>query len=167
MKRFTVLWAGLSLALLVSCHKKDNWRYSQIQSGSPVFSSARLSYFSSDIVNGIDLEFIALENSCHLYLSVHKHPLKPYKDDQEKVLIKVQSENENKFFIASRHRGGQRALLSESAQSYIVSSLLNNHSIVISSSGYMSRITPESFTRKYPLLQTPPRFKSPLHSPLT
>ena len=167
MKWSLTAGAILCLALLTSCHKSDNWKYAQIQSGSPKFSSAKLSYFSADIINGIDLEFLALDTSCHLYLQVHCHPLKEYNGNPNQVLITVKCEQASQKFIAMRHKGGQRALLPENAMQYIIDCLQNNHPITISTSGYSSRIPAESFTKKYPLLQAPPRFKSPLYSPLS
>jgi hypothetical protein len=167
MKRSFAIWAMPCLALLYSCHKADPWTYSQIQSGSPSFSSARLTYRSPDIVNGIDLQFLATETTCHLYLEVHSHPLREYKNNPENVLITISCEGKKRNFIAARHQGGQRALVSEEAQKHLIKCLENGHMATLSTSGYSTIISPESFSKKFPLLQTPPRFKSPFYSPLS
>lgn len=153
-------------ALCFGCSRSDSWKVSHIQSGSTQFSSSRLSYHTKDLVNGIDAEFLAVEDTCHLYLHVHSHPVRPYKGDVKKALVQVKTSDETKSFIAYRHEGGQRLLLSDEAREYIVNALYAGEHVTISTSGYSSTLTAESFGKKYHLLEKPPRFRNPLYSPL-
>ncbi|MCX6990100.1 MAG: hypothetical protein NTX49_03405 [Chlamydiae bacterium] len=158
--------ACLIAALLLGCSHRDNWKVSHIQSGSKQFSSSRLSYHTPDTVNGIDVEFLALDTSCNLYLHVHSHPVKPYKGDPKTALVTMKTEENAKSFLAKRHEGGQRLLLPDNAKEFLVASLKEGKTVIISTSGYTSTLTPDSFERKYHLLEKPPRFKNPVHSPL-
>lgn len=153
-------------ALLTGCSRSDSWKVSHIQSGSKEFSSSRLSYRSPDPVNGVDVEFLSLEDSCHLYLNVHSHPIKPYKGDSKTALVQVKTEDLTSSYLAHRHQGGQRLLLPDTVKDYIVEKLKQGQFVTISTSGYSSTLSPESFDRKYFLLEKPPRFRNPVHSPL-
>lgn len=158
--------AAFIAVLCLGCSRSDSWKVSHIQSGSTEFSSSRLSYHTKDLVNGIDAEFLSVEDSCHLYLHVHSHPIRPYKGDAKKALVQIKTPGETKNFIAHRHEGGQRLLLSEEAKDYIVKALHEGENVVVSTSGYSSTLTAESFDKKYYLLEKPPRFRNPLYSPL-
>jgi len=166
MLRSRFMGACLTAALLIGCSRSDNWKVSHIQSGSKQFSSSRLSYHTPDPINGIDVEFLALDTSCNLYLHVHSHPVKPYKGDQKTALVSMKTEEKSESFVAKRHAGGQRLLLPAQANDFLVTSLKEGKTVIISTSGYSSTLSPNSFERKYHLLEKPPRFKNPVHSPL-
>lgn len=161
-----LMGACLTAALLTGCSRSDSWKVSHIQSGSKQFSSSRLSYRSPDPVNGVDVQFLSLDESCHLYLHVHSHPIKPYMGDPKKALVQVKTEDKTTSYFAIRHQGGQRLLLPDEAKDYIVEKLKSGQFVTISTSGYSSTLTPESFDKKYFLLEKPPRFRIPVHSPL-
>ena len=153
-------------ALLWGCSKSDPWRISSIQTGTTEFSSCKLCYYNPDTVNGIDIEFLSLEDSSHLYLSVHSHPIRPYEKDPQRACISFAEDGRIKTFIGMRHQGGQRVLLSEEAKDYLIRALLDNKTIVVSTSGYSTTVTPISFQKKYPLLQQPGRFNFKIKNPL-
>ena len=161
-----VIGAVCISALLIGCSKSAPWSVASIQTGTTEFSSCKLSYQNTDTLNGMDIEFLSLEDSCHLYLSVHSHQIRPYEKDPKQALISFSDGKQTRSFIGARHQGGQRVKLPDDAKDYLIASMLENKTLTISTSGYSIKVRPDSFAKKYRVLQQPGRFNFHINNPL-
>jgi hypothetical protein len=136
---------------LAACQRESPWAVSQIQTGNKAFDSSRLSYFSKDKINGIDLEWIQTETELYCYLQVHSHAIQ-----NPQVTLIIGDEKEQ--FSCPRHRGGQRLLLPEELKQKILSALEAGSSLTLTVDDYRVTLEPTDFRRSFKKMQKPLSF---------
>ena len=147
---------GIFLLLLCSCAQNDNWTVDHIQTGNEAFSSSKLSFPTHDAVNGIDLEFLRVEGQLHTYLQVHSQAIPPYQGNPKEALVTLQMGETTFSGIAHRHEGGQRLLLSNPLQEYLLKALQDQTSVTIRLEGYKTVVATEQFLEHFAEFQGSP-----------
>lgn len=152
------------LFVLAGCAKTDNWAVDRIQAGDKQFDSAKLSFPTQDIVNGVDLELLCIQGKIRSYLQVHSQTIPPYQGDPKAALVLLQVGDETFAGIAFRHEGGQRVRLSENLQDRIISALKENKSVTIRLEGYKAVVSSQEFGKHFEEIQNFP-IKNPFQLP--
>jgi hypothetical protein len=152
------------LFVLAGCAKTDNWAVDRIQAGDKQFDSAKLSFPTQDIVNGVDLELLCIQGKIRSYLQVHSQTIPPYQGDPKAALVLLQVGDETFAGIAFRHEGGQRVRLSENLQDRIISALKENKSVTIRLEGYKTVVSSQEFGKHFEEIQNSP-IKNPFQLP--
>lgn len=137
------------LVLLTACQQNDPWGYNQIASGDKQYNSTKLSCFTSDLVNGLDLEFMRISTELRTYLNVHSLPVPASAKNPKSTSATLTIQEETISFQAWRHEGGQRFLLPPEISERIVEALNNDLPVRIQLARYQSTITPKGFKQKF------------------
>ncbi len=161
MKLFTLF----ILSLLASCSHSDPWAFNRIDSGDPQFNSTKLTYYSQDPINGIDLEFTHTCDAIRTYLNVHSLPIPPSKEDPKATKGHLTIGSDSFSFLAYRHEGGQRLLLPPEIAERIIAGLRECKSIQIKVPGYSVAIEGKEFEKKFGQLGHTPLLRNPFHLP--
>lgn len=164
-----MLFPFIFLLILTGCRSQTPWTTDRISSGQSKFNSTKLAYTAEDPINGLDLEFLKIQDTLYAYLNVHSVPIPPLKKGEgngiqySAVYITIGPEKHR--FEAIRREGGQRLLLPNDAADLILSSLKKELPVGIAVSGYSSLVTPSDFAKQYKKIEKNHTFKSPFHSP--
>jgi hypothetical protein len=150
---------------LSACQNRDRWAYNQIESGDKKFNSTKLSHFTSDLVNGLDLEFMRIAGEVRTYLNVHSLPIPSSKEDPKTTSGFLTIGSEKYPFQACRHEGGQRLLLPQDISNILIEALSNNQTVHIKVFGYASSITAEGFEPKFQKMMKDSHLQNPFHLP--
>jgi hypothetical protein len=142
--------------LLFGCSRSDNWSVSHIRTGDKDYNSSKLSYAAPDPVNGIDVEILNMQNSFRTYLHVHSHMVPPYQDNPKEALVVLEAEDGSLNGVAVRREGGQRLLLSDAHQKFLLSHLVEKKPVTIRVEGYAITLNADNFPEHYAELQSPP-----------
>ena len=153
-----LLGAMLLCLALAACASKGNWKYNEISSGSSEFNSSRLSFVALDSPARLQLEILRTKNACRGYLYVHSVPILANQNDTKTSTLSILIGEETLSFLAQRHEGGHRILLSEEALSKIVNSLKQGLEVTLSTSGYQTTLNPQGFASQYEKFQKNPHF---------
>lgn len=156
--------AFLSLTLS-SCRSHSQWSLNRVESGSPQFDSTKLTFYSSDSINGIDLEFLNTHERLYAYLNIHSVPIPILKSDPKHIIVHLTIGEEKHHIKALRREGGQRFLLPEEAVNLILDALKKEQRLDLAISGYKTSIDPEGFSERYQKMQHTPLFQNPFHLP--
>lgn len=149
--------------LLTSCSHSDPWAFNRIDSGDPQFNSSKLTFYSKDPINGIDLEFVQTCDHLRTYLNVHSFPVPALKDDPKASKVHLLIGTDNFHFLASRHQGGQRLLLPPEMAERIIAGLREHQPIHIKVPGYSVAIEEGEFEKKFKQLGHTPLLRNPFH----
>ncbi len=155
----------LLLVLLSACRHSDRWAYNQIESGDKQFNSTKLSHHTSDLVNGLDLEFMRIAGEIRTYLNIHSLPIPSSKEDPKTTSGFLTIGSEKHPFQAFRHEGGQRLLLPKEISELIIQALSHNLPVHIKVFGYSSTITAEGFEPKFQKMMKDSHLQNPFHLP--
>ncbi len=161
----TLLLLVLLSLHLTSCRSNSHWALNRVESGNPQFDSTKLTFYSTDPINGIDLELLNTHQQLYVYLNVHSVPIPPLKTDPKHALVHITIGKEKHRVEALRREGGQRLLLPEDAVQLILDALKKEQSLDLAISGYRVSIDPEGFSERYEKMQTAPAFQNPFHLP--
>lgn len=152
---FELTCVYLFAILLFGCSKSDNWNVSHVRTGDKAYNSSKLSFAASDPINGIDVEMLKMQNSFRTYLQVHSHMIPAYKDNPKEAFVSLESEDGSVNGLAIRHEGGQRLLLSDVHQKFLLSHLIEKKPVTIRVEGYSITLNAENFSEHYEELQSP------------
>ncbi len=150
MRTFGVM---LLCSALAACASKGNWQHNHISSGSAEFSSSRLSFTPPNSYNQIQLEILRTKEASRGYLYVHSLPFSSYQDDKKIAPISILIGEETLFFLAKRHEGGHRVLLSEEILHKILQALETGYEVTLSTPGYKTTLNPDGFASQYKKFQ--------------
>lgn len=145
--------AIIFLILLSSCVKSDHWSLNRIQTKGIDSALCRLYYHTKDRVNGIDIAMIASGAKITTYLQVHSEAIPPFSKDPQKARGKLLFQDQELFFLADRHSGGQRLNLTDEIQKKILELLEQNIAFIIRIDGYEEKVTPGLFKEKFQTVQ--------------
>lgn len=160
-----LLLLGVLTFFVSACSSKGHWKHSHLNTGTE-FSSSKMAYVFPDPNNSIQLEVFRTQKNCRGYISVHSHPIKPVSNDPKKALVSLQIENDSSSFLAIRHDGGHRLLLPEEVLENILLALSQNKEVILETSGYKAKISPEGFSSTYAKFQNPSKFSQWIQLPL-
>lgn len=152
--------------LLSACTSRSHWISDQIHSDKKEFCSTKLSYLSTDPINGIDLEFLKIGESLNVYLNVHSIPVPVRQANQKSILLKLDIGGEIFRCEAYRLEGGQRFLLPKEIVSTLIGSLQNHKDVTFILPGYRSTVKAEDFAKKFIQLNDPFPLQNPFHFPI-
>lgn len=152
--------------LLSACASRSHWTLDQVHSDKKEHRSTKLSYYSQDPINGIDLEFLKIGERLNVYLNVHSIPVPAYRGNQKSALLKLEIGEEVVRSEAYRLEGGQRFLLSEKTARTLIESLQNHREVTFILHGYRSTVTVEDFSSKFDQLHAPFPLQNPFHLPI-
>jgi hypothetical protein len=153
------------LICITGCRSNNSWVFDRVESGNAAFNSSRLTFPSSDQINGIDVEFLKTPHHLYTYLNVHSLPISPLKSSPQHAFVYIIIGEEKHRFEALRREGGQRLLLPEDASSLLISALQKHQTIILKIAGYTSQISPQGFSKYYSELDRTPLFPNPFHLP--
>lgn len=158
-KRSSPIFLVPFLFFLLSCHEKSRWTADKITSEKKTHTSTRLSYFSKDRVNGIDLEILRTEEHLKLYFHVHSTPIPtdPQLPTHSSISFLIGDE---KFHTKGyRMKGGQKILLNEKDAEFLLATLAEGKQVQVFMKGYKTVIDPHGF------IETKKQLESPFFSP--
>jgi hypothetical protein len=149
--------------LLFACSSHSHWASDQVVSDEKKYRSTKLSYFSLDPVNGIDLEFLKIEERLNIYLNVHSIPVPPHQGNQKSALLKLNIDGQIIRCETYRLEGGQRFLLPDEIAKILIESLQSNKKIILILPGYRSIIKAQDFATRFDQLLHPFPLQNPFH----
>ncbi len=155
----------LLLGVLTACTPQGHWKHAYLNTGTE-FSSSKLAYVFPDPHNSIHLEILRSETSCTGYLFVHSHPIASVSTDPKKALVSLQVGDNVSSFLAIRHEGGHRLLLPEDMLEKVLLALSQDQTVLLETSGYKAKLSPEGFSRVYAKFQNPSKFPRLIQLPL-
>jgi hypothetical protein len=161
-----VIYCALLLLWLCSCGKRDNWQVSYIQTGNRSYDSSKLTYFSADPVNGVDLEILKVEDQLRAYLHVHTQTIPSYLGNPKEAFVTLYIEGQPFFGVAARHEGGQRVLLSPELQATLLEALQERKNVTIALEGFSTLILAENFKNHLKAFGSVP-MRNPFHFPVS
>lgn len=97
-----------------------------------------------------------MQDSFRTYLHVHSHMVPPYQDNPKVALVVLEAEDGSLNGIASRHEGGQRLVLSEEHQKFLLSHLIEKKPVTIRVEGYAITLNADNFLEHYAEFESPP-----------
>lgn len=153
-------------ALLYACSTHSHWVSDQVYSNKKEFCSTKLSYFSSDRIHGIDLEFLKIGERLNLFLNVHSTPVPASQGNQKNNLLKLNIDGKMLCCEVYRLEGGQRFLLPEETAKLLIESLQNRKEITFILPGYRSTIKTEDFVEKFIEFNNPFPLQNPFYLPI-
>lgn len=137
---------------IAACASKQNWQYSQMDTGSAEFSSSRLSYINRSHKD-VYLEILRTKDACRGYLCTHHPAILSSQNNQKTTEVSIFIGKETHSFLAKKHDGGHKLLLPDELTSIILSNLEKNNEIIIDISGNQTSLSPQGFLSHYKKLQ--------------
>jgi hypothetical protein len=158
---------ALALCLFFfSCSTSSRWQIDREETGSVEFDSAKLSFFSSDPGNGLDLTFFATGGKVKTFLEVRSRAIPPVDADHPSLAnVVLEAGGEVYTDVSPLHAGGQRIVLSDLLQQQLLSLLRDHPFVDIKIDGFSSRISRDDFAKKWDSLNSTPWLENPLHLP--
>jgi hypothetical protein len=125
--------------LLSSCSRScPQWYYEKTRSCDPRFNSARLTYDGLDSFDSLELEMV----DSRMYVNTFSRPLR-----SSEVTVRVEASAYS--FSGTLLEGDQRILLSDDARDFIVTNLLENHSVELIAGPYHATIGTAKFAKLF------------------
>lgn len=143
--------AALFLLFCFSCTNPcQQWEWERIQTHYLEFDSAKLSWWTSDPCQGVDVQIVCTTCETLIYfdLNIFEFPFIENDPLKTEVLI-LTDENREYCFVADRLEGGQRLLLPAEAGSLILDLLSAGSSFTISIENYSETVLSTNFDRAF------------------
>lgn len=152
VKRIVVL-VFFALIIFCSCASPSYWSVQHLQTGSPLFDGAKLTYHPPEKTRGMKLEFYKTPDSLKLFIVAEEHRITV---KGQEVTVVALFQKEKKEFTCPLFQGGQRLLASIEMQSALLKALENGETVTLKCSGYVTTIYPEHFKQNFAKLHVQP-----------
>jgi hypothetical protein len=152
--------------LLLGCSTRSHWTADRIHSEKKEFSSTKLTYFSPNPTQGIDLEFVKIEERVAVYLNVHSIPVPPHQGNSKNALVKIDIAEMTHRCQAYRLEGGQRFLLPDEMARLLIDALQKGCEVTLTLPGYRTTLKAEDFSEKFHQFLEPTLLQNPFHLPI-
>jgi len=130
--------------LFSACTTTSQWKLNNLSGAGAQFHSVKLKHKSSDLIRGLELEFLRLHDKIFAYINVYSQTV-PSSTTPDCASVTLHMGGEVYEDVAKKLEGGQRLLLKEDMAEKIITALSKGQSVTIILNGYEEVITPESF----------------------
>jgi hypothetical protein len=145
--RNRVAFAALFLFLCFACARPyQQWECEKIQAHYPCSDSAKISWWTVNPCQGIDVHIIFTTCEMFLYFDTHIFEFPFIESNPLKTEVHILADDHGEYgFIADRLEGGQRLVLPAEAGSLLLDLLSAGSSFTISIENYSETILPTHF----------------------
>ncbi|MGM0440021.1 MAG: hypothetical protein ACQEP8_02770 [Chlamydiota bacterium] len=131
------------------------WQFENLRGTHASDRSERIFFPASNPVTGLEVEFLRSSFGRQMYLNVFSRTIPPAKDKENLSLVSIVVNDQVQNFYAYRLQGGQRLLIPDYYQEYIIKSLSQGKEVTIKLQGFQETIPSANFPKAIDWLKDP------------
>lgn len=149
----------LIVSILCACNRyipdceHRYWRFQKTCTGCHFYDSARIYLPPNSPCQSIEIELMRGACGERLYVTTQCFQLTPLDSEESEVAVSFRSVGEERIFEGTAFKGGQRLLMEEAAQTYLIKQMHSGHEVEIRVGIFHACIPPTRFSSNYSKMQ--------------